>query len=86
MEMKKKYLLLLLVSFLSFAQNTKEFSLIWNDNAAFVIGETKYIIPQFQSENFEFHEAKKSITYVNSFKFFMILNFKVCFLLPYRGT
>jgi hypothetical protein len=68
MEMKKKYLLLLLVSFLSFAQNTKEFSLIWNDNAAFVIGETKYIIPQFQSENFEFHEAKKSITYVNSFK------------------
>jgi hypothetical protein len=68
MGMKKKYLLLLLASFLSFAQNTKDFSLIWKNNATFIIGESKYNIPQFQSENFEFHEAKKTITYVNSLK------------------
>ena len=52
MEMKKKYLLLLLASFLSFAQNTKDYSLDWKTDRPFIIDNTKYNIPQFQSENF----------------------------------
>ena len=62
MGMKKKYLLLLLASFLSFAQNTKDFSLVWNTEKPYLVDNAKYNIPQFQSENFEFHEAKKSIS------------------------
>lgn len=68
MEMKKKYLILLLVSFLSFAQNTKNFSLVWNTEKPFIVGSAKYSIPQFQSENFEFHISKRAISYVNTFK------------------
>ena len=68
MGMKKKYLLLLLASFLSFAQNTKDFSLVWNTEKPFVVDNAKYNIPQFQSENFEFHISKRAITYVNNFK------------------
>ena len=68
MGMKNKYLLLLLASFLSFAQNTKDFSLVWNTEEPFVVDNTKFNIPQFQSENFEFHISKRAITYVNNFK------------------
>ena len=66
MKMNKKYILLLLVSFLSFAQNSKDFSLVWQNDLPVVIGLSKYKIPQFQSENFEFQESKKAISYVNS--------------------
>jgi hypothetical protein len=63
--MKKNLLILLLASFLSFSQNTKEFSLIWTNNSQFVIGELKYNLPQFDAENFEFDESKKTIRYSN---------------------
>jgi hypothetical protein len=68
MRMKKKYLLFVFASFLSFAQNTKDFSIDWNTNTSFIVGDTKYNIPQFQSENYEFQVVKNTITYVNSIK------------------
>jgi hypothetical protein len=66
--MKKKYLLFVFASFLSFAQNTQDFSIVWNTNKSFIVGDTKYNIPQFQSENFEFQVAKNTISYVNILK------------------
>ena len=66
MLMKKNFILLLLASFLSFAQNSKDFSLVWTNNSSFVIGEIKYNLPQFNSENFEFDESNKTIKYNNS--------------------
>ena len=72
MRMKKKYILILLSCFLSFAQNTKDFSLDWNTDKPFVIDNIKYKIPQFQSENFEFHISKRVITYVNNIKSIII--------------
>lgn len=68
MRMKKKYLLFVFASFLSFAQNTKDFSIDWNTNTSFIVGDTKYNIPQFQSENYEFQVVKNTIAYVNSIK------------------
>ncbi len=68
MRMRKNYLLFIFASILSFAQNTKEFSLVWNNDKPFIVDNTKYIIPQFQSENFEFHTSKRAINYVNNFK------------------
>ena len=68
MRMKKKYLLFVFASFLSFAQNTKDFSIDWNTNTSFIVGDTKYNIPQFQSENYEFQVVKNTIAYVNSLK------------------
>ena len=68
MRMKKKYLLFVFASFLSFAQNTKDFSIVWNTNTSFIVGDTKYNIPQFQSENYEFQVVKNTISYVNSIK------------------
>lgn len=67
MIMKKNFLILLFTSFLSFAQNTKDFSLVWTNNSPFIIGEFKYNLPQFQSENFEFDESNKTIKYSNVF-------------------
>jgi hypothetical protein len=66
MIMKKKILILLLTSILSFAQNTNNYSLIWTNNSSFVIGEFKYNLPQFASENFEFNESRRTIKYVNT--------------------
>lgn len=66
MLMKKNLLILLLVSFLSFAQNSKEFSLVWTNNSSFVIGDIKYNLPQFDSKCFDFDESNKTITYKNS--------------------
>lgn len=66
MIMKKIYLILLFTSFLSFSQNTKDFSLVWTNNSTFVIGELKYNLPQFDSKNFEFDDSKKTIRYSNS--------------------
>ena len=68
MRMRKNYLLFIFASILSFAQNTKEFSLVWNNEKPFIVDNTKYIIPQFQSENFEFHTSERAINYVNNFK------------------
>ena len=51
---------------MSFAQNSKDFSLIWTNNSTFVIGEIKYNLPQFEAENFEFDESNKTIKYSNS--------------------
>ena len=66
MIMKKNLLILLFASFMSFAQNSKDFSLIWTNNSTFVIGEIKYNLPQFEAENFEFDESNKTIKYSNS--------------------
>jgi hypothetical protein len=66
MIMKKNLLILLFASFMSFAQNSKDFSLVWTNNSTFVIGEIKYNLPQFEAENFEFDESKKTIKYSNS--------------------
>ena len=63
--MKKNFLILLFASFLGLAQNSKDFSLVWTNNSSFVIGESKYNLPQFASENFEFDESNKTIKYVN---------------------
>ena len=65
MIMKKNFLILLFASFLGLAQNSKDFSLVWTNNSSFVIGESKYNLPQFASENFEFDESNKTIKYVN---------------------
>ncbi|MBC5833271.1 type IX secretion system sortase PorU [Flavobacterium sp. F372] len=64
--MKKNLFILLFASFMSFAQNSKDFSLVWTNNSTFVIGEIKYNLPQFEAENFEFDESKKTIKYSNS--------------------
>ncbi len=65
MIMKKIYLILLLTSFLGSAQNSKDFSLVWTNNSSFVIGEIKYNLPQFNSENFEFDDSQKTLKYSN---------------------
>ena len=67
MLMKKSFLILLFASFLSLAQKSKRFSLVWTNNTSFVIGEIKYNLPQFESKNFEFNESNKTIKYVNVF-------------------
>jgi hypothetical protein len=67
MIMKKKFLILLFASFLGFAQNSKDFSLVWTNNTLFVIGDLKYNLPQFASENFEFDESNKTLKYANIF-------------------
>ena len=64
--MKKIFLILLFASFLSFSQNTKDFSLAWTNNSSFILGELKYNLPQFDSKNFEFDDSKKTIKYSNS--------------------
>lgn len=66
MIMKKIFLILLFASFLSFSQNTKDFSLAWTNNSSFILGELKYNLPQFDSKNFEFDDSKKTIKYSNS--------------------
>ncbi|CAM4311371.1 type IX secretion system sortase PorU [Flavobacterium terrigena] len=66
--MKKNFLILLLASFLSFAQNSKNFSLAWTNNSSFVIGDLKYNLPKFSDENFEFNESNKTIKYTNIFR------------------
>jgi len=66
MIMKKIFLILLFASFLSFSQNSKDFSLVWTNNSSFVIGELKFNLPQFDSKNFEFDDTKKIIRYTNS--------------------
>ncbi len=65
MIMKKIFLILLFSSFLTFAQNSKDFSLVWANNSSFVIGDLKYNLPQFESRNFEFDDSKKTIRYSN---------------------
>ena len=65
MIMKKNFIILLFASFLSFSQNSKDFSLVWTNNSTFVIGELKYNLPQFEAKNFEFDESKKTIKYSN---------------------
>ena len=67
MLMKKNFIILLFSSFLGFAQNTKDFSLVWTNNTPLIIGEIKYNLPQFESKNFEFNESNKTIKYVNVF-------------------
>ena len=68
MIMKKNFLILILTSFLGFAQNTKDFSLVWTNNSSFVIGDVKYNLPQFDSKNFEFDESRKTIKYSNTIR------------------
>lgn len=65
MIMKKIFLILLLTSLLSSAQNSKDFSLVWTNNSSFVIGEIKYNLPQFDSKNFEFDDSQKTLRYSN---------------------
>lgn len=65
MIMKKIFLILLLTSLLSSAQNSKDFSLVWTNNFSFVIGEIKYNLPQFDSKNFEFDDSQKTLRYSN---------------------
>jgi hypothetical protein len=65
--MKKIFLILLFSSVLTFAQNSKDFSLVWTNNSSFVIGDLKYNLPQFESRNFEFDDSKKTIRYSNVF-------------------
>jgi hypothetical protein len=67
MIMKKIFLILLFSSVLTFAQNSKDFSLVWTNNSSFVIGDLKYNLPQFESRNFEFDDSKKTIRYSNVF-------------------
>jgi hypothetical protein len=63
--MKKIFLILLFSSFLTFAQNSNDFSLVWTNNSSFVIGDLNYNLPQFESRNFEFDDSKKTIKYSN---------------------
>lgn len=66
--MKKIFLTLVLCTFLGFSQNSKEFSLVWSENNSVFVGTTKYKVPQFQKENFEFNPDYKSVKYVAVFK------------------
>jgi hypothetical protein len=61
--MKKIYFLLLLVSTLSNAQVSGSFVIDWKENASFNIGNAKYIVPQFNYENYLFDNVKKSIEF-----------------------
>lgn len=56
----------LFLSFLGFAQSGK--SLIkWNDNLE-IVSSSKYIVPQFQTENFNFDLGTKQVEYSEVFK------------------
>lgn len=68
MRMKKNFLILVFASLLSFAQNTKDFSLNWVNNSTLIIDDLKYNLPKFEVNNFEFDPVNKTIKYVNSFK------------------
>lgn len=61
--MKKIFFLLLGVSFFSNAQISGSFVIEWKENSAYSIGNTKYIVPQFNYENFAFNEAELSVAF-----------------------
>lgn len=65
--MKNFFLILIVVPILTFAQNSKVFTINWEDNSSLIIGDIKYKLPHFASENFEFDSSNKTIKYVNSF-------------------
>lgn len=56
-------LLLLLVSYCSFAQLKGDVVIEWTDKQDFVIGEESISIPQFTPRNFEFNSWKKEILF-----------------------
>ena len=65
----KKHLLpfFLLIFGFSIAQKSGNISLVWNENQKVSYGEYFYTIPNFDADNFNFNEAKKTILYVNKF-------------------
>jgi hypothetical protein len=62
-SMKNTFFLLLLVSFFSNAQLSGSFVIDWKENSNYFIGETKYVLPQFNYENFVFNEVDKSLEF-----------------------
>ena len=61
--MKKIFFLLLLLSSIANAQVNGSFVIDWKENASYTIGEAKYVIPQFNFQNYFFNEVDKSIEF-----------------------
>jgi hypothetical protein len=61
--MKKIVFLLLMVSYFSNAQVSGSFVIDWKDTSVYAVGETKYMLPQFNYENFFFNEVNKSLEF-----------------------
>lgn len=74
--MKKIFFLLLFVSFFSNAQVSGSFVMDWKENFSYSIGETKYMIPQFNPENYRFNEVEKSIEFRLNIPVSVVINEK----------
>lgn len=61
--MKKIYFLFLVLSWASQAQVKGSFLINWKEDSAYLIGESKYFIPQFDYENFFFDEVNKTLEF-----------------------
>lgn len=61
--MKKIYFLFLVLSCASQAQVKGSFLINWKEDSAYLIGESKYFIPQFDYENFFFDEVNKTLEF-----------------------
>ena len=66
--MKKIFLTLVFCAFLGFSQNSKEFSLAWSNTNKINVINTKFSIPQFQKEYFDFNTDNRTIKFIASVK------------------
>jgi hypothetical protein len=61
--MKKIFLFLLFVSSIATAQVSGSFVIDWKQSSSYAVGEKKYVLPQFNYENFLFDEANRSLEF-----------------------
>lgn len=66
--MKKLYIILFLWFIgIAHGQTSNSINLLWSSKNSYSVGDTDYIIPQFNSLNFAFDPSTKSISYVTKF-------------------
>lgn len=63
--MKKNILFLLLVlfCFIGFAQEQGTVSVAWKPKSTYTVGDNSYLLPQFNSENFQFNAVENSVVF-----------------------
>lgn len=63
LSMKKIVFLFVLFSCISNAQVSGSFVIDWKETSVYRVGETKYLLPQFNFENYSFNEVNKSLEF-----------------------
>lgn len=63
--MKKNilFLLLVLLCFVGFAQEQGAVSVAWKPKSTYTVGDNSYLLPQFNSENFQFNAIENSVVF-----------------------